>query len=413
MRFLVFLICLLIFNFSFAQQREKELRSKVDSIADQLTRDPVGDINAEQVSKAEIPGATVVARNKIGVLAIGGFFKTLAIADTKSELRSDAFVPGFLGLPGVDPAEKGQFYMDARATRLSFSALADVDGVRLKGYLEWNFRGEPTNFSFRLAYLTLTTKSGQGELLAGKYFSNIGDGLTVPDALSEPTVSGLMVNVREEQVKWTQRFASCWKWSVSVENAPTNDLFGLKFKQRAAPAFTGNVSWTQPAMRTHVFVGGMVRKIWVTDSAGDHHSTGWILDAGTHYQFTSKLRAQYSAAIGDALGNYMVGTDPLSAGVVLPGSGLDLRRGMGHYLAFQYKWTDKVRSNIMSGITVLERVDGVPSFLTRSTTQLGLNTMWRVKRFLTVGIEYWHGTRKQLDDLKYANDRFVVGVQLF
>jgi len=389
-----------------------DAQQKRDSMV--LRRDPVGDINAEQVSNAEIPGSVVIGRTNYGVIGIGGFFKTMAIFDSHSELRVDAFLPGYLGIPGVDPAVEGQFFLDARATRLNFSALADIDGMRFKGYVEWNFRGEPTNFSFRLAYLSMSSKSGNGELLAGKYFSQIGDLYAVPDAVSEPTVSGLLVNVREEQIRWTQKISQNWKLGFSLENTPTNDLFGLQFKQRSSPALATSLLWLHPKMKTHFFIGGLLRTFFVTDStAKNYHNKGWILSGGTHVNLSSKTRLQYAVGIGDAIGSYMVGTDPLSAGILLPGKGLELRRGLGHYLALQYKWNNVVRSNLMSGITVLEENAEIPSLLTRNSTQFGLNTFVRIKRFLTIGGEYWFGTRKTLAETKWSNNRFSIGMQLF
>lgn len=390
----------------FAQTNSK------DSIV--VGRNPIGDINAEQVSKAEIPGAAVVSRSKYGVLAIGGFFKTLGIVDTKSEMKLDASMPGYLGIPGVDAAQQGQSYIDARATRITLTALTDVEGLKLKGYVEWNFRGEPTNFSFRLAYLTVTTKSGKTEFLAGKYFSNIGDVYSVPDALSEPTVSGLMVNERQEQFKWTQVLSPSFKFSTSVENAPNADVLGSEIKNRIAPTITTNLSWVHPQFKTHFFIGGLLRNFWLTDKNDvEYKKSGWALSAGTHYSFSPKTKLQYVFSTGEGIGNYMVGADPLAAGIIIPNDKLSLRKSMGHYLALQHKWNDVLRSNVMSGMVILDNRTDYPSIFTYKSTQLGINTMWKIKKFLTVGVEYWYGTREDLSGKKWDNQRFVFGVQLF
>ncbi len=402
----------LIFIISLISIKSFSQVNNIDSIKS-LPRDPVGDINSEQVSNAQIPGTVVIARTKFGVLAMGGFFKTLAIADTRSELKIDACLPGFLGIPGVDNAENGQIFMDARATRMTFTALTIIDSIKFKGYIEWNFRGEPTNFSFRLAYLQMVTKSGKGELLFGKYFSNIGDGLSVPDAVSDPTVSGLMVNERQEQIKWTQNFTPGLKWAASIENTPTSDLFGINFEQRNAPALTTNIMWIHPAFKTHFTLAAMLRGFWVSDSVNNYTKAGWIISAGTHFNFSPKTRVQYSITVGEGIGNYMVGTDPLSAGLFIPGTGLELRKTMGHYLSLQHKWNDDVRTNIMSGLTTMEKNNKLPLFLTLYTTQLGINTMWRVKKFLTIGLEYWHDTRRNMNNTTFINNRFVFGMQLF
>ena len=59
-------------------------------------RDRVGDLNAEMIRAGEFPGSLELPGTEKISLAIGGFVKTVAIADSDAEAAGAAFLPAFL-----------------------------------------------------------------------------------------------------------------------------------------------------------------------------------------------------------------------------------------------------------------------------------------------------------------------------
>jgi len=99
-------------------------------------RDRVGDLNAEMIRAGEFPGSLELPGTEKISLAIGGFFKAVAIADSDAEAAGAAFLPAFLQTGREDV--RGSFSIDSTLSRLFFDARSPVTFGNLRGYLEFD-----------------------------------------------------------------------------------------------------------------------------------------------------------------------------------------------------------------------------------------------------------------------------------
>lgn len=384
------------------------------SAPDSFQRDPVGDLNAAAVQAGEFPGSIRLPGNDQISLAIGGFVKAVAIADSDLEGAGPIFLPAQLGTARND--RDGNFGLDASLSRLFFDARSRYDSGSFRGYLEFdaNNRNDGSlDFKYRHLYGAWTNP--HGTVTAGHTWSTLMDLKILPNGLTEPTVSG-PIFARQAQVRWSQTLSERLTYHVAFEDPSSDDVFtgqpsGLG--RVSVPDVVGAVELAGD--RGHIRVGAVYRTLEV-DTGPDIESTAnaWGIAVSGRRVFHDKDRLFFQAGYGEGLGRYLLGIQSTSGSAIDPADNqLVVRKNQGAMVGYEHAWDSKKSSSIVLGHAQSDRLAFQPLSEFKSSSFVLLNLMWKVLPQLSMGVEYQYGQRESFDGSSLDNNRVMFGVQFF
>ena len=385
-----------------------------EAVAD--TRDSVGDLNAEAVRAGTFPGSFRIPGPGAVSLRIGGFVKTVAIADSDAEASGTIFTPALLGARRSDT--DGNYSIDATLSRVFIDGRAPVGDGLIRGYVEWDFNGSGTGspaFNTRLAYGSW--QSSAGTLLVGHYWSTMMDLRILPEGLTEPTVSGVIFS-RQSQVRWTQPLGRSLTMNVAIEDPTNTDVEDYSANpELSVPQLPDGVMRFDlaPSDRWHLSLSGLLRDLRVELPTGKKHSElGWGLQLSGHISVASRDKFGFNGVYGEGLGRYMLGIQPTAGAVIDPATDtLVLRKNWGMFGTYQHFWSEKLRSTFTAGYAKSETLDWQPASTFSNSTFASVNLMWQILPYLTFGAEYGYGSRENKDGSDLDNHRFSLGFQFY
>lgn len=382
-----------------------------DTLRRPLTRDPIGDLNAEAVAAGTFPGAIVLPGTSTS-LAIGGFVKTAAMVDSRLEQSGANLLPGTFG-PGI--GGDGNFAIDATLSRLYFDGRAPVRNGSIRGYLEWDFNGTNNgslDLKPRLAFGTWDT--GRGVLLAGHNWSAFMNPKVVPESMTEATISGAVFS-RQAQIRWTQPFSTGVHLDVSLEDPNANDLYSQEVGvgRTRLPDFVAAAEMNVNG-KGHLRAGGILRRLESRDGDEDSPSTGWGVSLSGHLDVAASDRLAVSGTFGKGIARYILGNGPKAGGIVDPATGsVKVLGNFGGFVTYRHTWGERTRSSGGVGSAWAETLDDQQDDAFSSTTYGFLNLMHSPVPYVTVGAEYAYARYEAKNGSAIDNHRLVVGVQIF
>jgi hypothetical protein len=179
-------------------------------------------LNAGSVKAGVFPGSFKIPGTRDVSLAIGGFVKAVAIADSNAEGMGADFLPATLGTRRADT--EGAFSLDSTLTRMFIDARAPLQDGSVRGYIESDLNGGndgSLGIKMRHAYGSWATSTGT--LTAGHTWSTLMDTKILPEGLTEPTVSGAIFS-RQSLLRWSQPLSSDWTYHVAIEDPSSSDF---------------------------------------------------------------------------------------------------------------------------------------------------------------------------------------------
>lgn len=379
-----------------------------------LQRDAVGDLNATAVAAGDFPGSFRIPGSRDVSLAIGGFVKTVAIADSNLEGTGAIFLPASTGTSRPD--EDGNFGFDATLTRVQLDARAPAgSGGLVRGYVETDLNGTNNgSLSSNLRHAYGTWQTRRGTLTFGHTWSTLMDLKILPEGLTEPTVSGAIFQ-RQAQLRWTQPLSERSRLDFALEDPTSRDLFtdqpGLTRSGLPDLVVGAERDWPD---RGHLRVTGVARRLELGEEAGGGSDTGWGLSTGAHFDLGAADKLALSASYGEGLGRYLLGLPASAGGFVDPGDGrLQLIESWGGFASYRHRWSKSTRSTFALGHARLDLPGGAPADAFSSSTFGMVNLLWSPLPYLTLGTEYQFGEREDVDGSRRENHRLIFGVQVY
>ena len=190
----------------------------------------------------------------------GGRIKLDVIRDFDVVTNEDAFDPRTIAIDG-SVGTNSQIH--ARETRLTLDMRGPVEGKELRMYIETDLYGSGSVFRLRHAY------GSWGGVLAGQTWSAFVDDDNFPNTIDfESPVA--FPQIRQAQVRWTQRFNANTSWSVALEDnkstiqAPTDAPGKTEYPM---PDLTTRVRFS--GARGHVFASGFLGRARFRPVDGD------------------------------------------------------------------------------------------------------------------------------------------------
>lgn len=388
-------------------------QSSSENRPDTVKRDPVGDLNAEAIRSGTFPGSILIPGDGVS-LAIGGFVKTVVIADSSLEGAGPIFLPAYLGTTRDD--NDGNFSIDASLSRIYFDGRLDNESGAFRAYLEFDANGKndgSLNLNFRHIYGTWA--SDKGTLTVGHTWSKLMDLKVLTNALTEPTVSGAIFS-RQPQFAWSQRLNDWLSYDVSVEDPSSDDIFtgqSSNLGRVSVPDVIGAIE-AGTARQGHLRVAAIHRTLKVDTGANTEASdSGWGVSVSGHRPVLDSDRLFFQLVRGKGLGRYLLGIQSTAGAAIDPLDQLALRKNSGGFLGYRRAWNERFSSVILAGRAKTEQLDFISPEEPENTSFFLLNLTWQVMPQLTLGAEYQYGERENFDGSSLDNHRFMVGFQIF
>lgn len=382
-----------------------------------VQRDGVGDLNSASVVAGDFPGSFRIAGGREVSLAIGGFVKAVGIADTSAEKAGASFLPAFLGTQATE--RDGKFAMDASLSRLFIDGRAPMADGSVRAYVEWDFnQANNGSLSPNMRHAYGQWNNGKGTALtAGHTWSTIMNLNTLPEGLTEPTVSGAFFT-RQAQLRWSQSLGSSTILNIALENPNNTDV--LDYGTNANIARTRLPDTVvrldlDGAPTKQLSIGALLRDLRVRTP--DNQLTGdlaWGITASGYIVPFEGDKFVLNGVYGKGLGRYLLGIQPNSGSVIDPTTGeLLLRTNWGVFSTYRHAWSDSLRSTVMAGYARSEAFDWQPDSTFVGSAYGAANLMWQVSPVITVGVEYAYGLNETKVSDQLDNHRISFGIQFF
>lgn len=376
-------------------------------------RDAVGDLNAGAVAAGEFPGSILIPGTRQVSLEVGGFVKTVAIADSDLEGAGPIFLPALIG--AGRPDTEGNTSFDASLSRLLLDARAPTPNGSVRGYIEVDLNGANNgSLGIQLRHAYGSWRRGRGTLTAGHTWSTAMDLGVLPEGLTEPTVSGAIFQ-RQAQLRWSQGISEHFRFDVALEDGTSSDttISGPWRASTRLPDLIAATGWDWGSAG-HLRLTGLLREIRATDESGRSASaTAWGVSLGSHIGVGKTDKLAFGVSTGDGGGRYLLGVPPGAAGFLDVDGEIVLQRAAGAFATYRHVWTPKLRSTVAFGEAWVEDASWqAPDAFDSSTLGL-VNLMWSPLHYVTFGAEFQYGKRETKDGGSRDNQRVIFGVQIF
>jgi hypothetical protein len=313
-------------------------------------------------------------------MKIGGFVKADFIYDFNPIDSTDTFDTTTIPVD-APPRTNSRFH--ARQTRLSFDThwMASERTVRI--FVEGDFFSDNDRYRLRHAYGEV------GALLVGQTWTTFTDVAAAPATLDfEGSVSS--VNRRQAQARWTESvlhedvtLALAVEDSREIIQLPT----GLTGDPRTpSPDFVARVRFEREWGQFQV--AGLYRVLGFQPKGADLITgNGWGLNFTEVILLTDSTKVYSQIVFGQGIGSYRSLPDVVPSGP----EALEILGILGWMIGVTHEWTDLLSSNFV-----------------RRTTYLAANLIWKPLERVTVGAEYLHGLRENVDLHSAAANRLQV-----
>ncbi|PZO09840.1 MAG: hypothetical protein DCF27_04320 [Lysobacteraceae bacterium] len=331
----------------------------------------------------------------------GGFIELDAmLSDTSDGELTDDSAGRLLYLPSTTPvggsSEAGpDLDVHAQFSRFWFAADTDIDGHKVKGYIEADLFGnangneQSTNtygLTLRHAYV------GWDKWLAGQTWSNFQDAAALPDAVDFIGPTEGTVFVRQAQLRYTSG-----PWSASLEKPETTVtpyLVGARISSDDNSLPDATVRYLHKADWGHFTVAGLVRQLKYQTPLLDESDSAFALSVSGKWNIGANDDIRYMVSYGSGIGRYLglgLGSDALQAA---DGS-LQALDGRGGYIAWRHAFNPRLRGNLFVSAASYDNdplISGLA--VTRSACSIHANLVYTVLPKLEIGAEFIHGTRE-------------------
>lgn len=361
-------------------------------------------------------------------IKIGGFLKTVATFSrwddgsvAGNSLGRDFYLPSTIPTR-TTPASRSTTNNDfnAKHTRLWLNLDTTVAGHTLKGYVETDFQTSPGtqgserttngyNLALRRAYVQFDN------LTVGQDWSTFQNVATLPESTDFVGTTEGTVFVRQPLVRYSKKLSDMATLQLAVENGETQSAV----QGATSPTTTENDQDKMPdfVARLNVKAGNadlalasVVRQLRVDAGAVEDTAMGWGVSGSGKILFGNKKQhdLRFMATYGKGLGRY-VGLNFSPDAIVSAAGQLETPRLFAGFAALRIGLTPTVRTNLMFSYQDVNYPGGFAAgyFNTFNETAYSYagNIFWTPAKGFDFGVEYRHGQRQLVNDVKGQLDR--------
>ena len=330
----------------------------------------------------------------------GGFIKLDAMyTNTDGGEIADGSPGRLFYLPSTIPVGGGDegtdLDMHAQFSRFWFSADTDIDGHKVKAYIEadmfGNANGNETatntyGVTLRHAYVSWD------KWLAGQTWSNFQDAAALPDAVDFVGPTDGTIFVRQAQIRYTNG-----PWSLSVENPET--LVNAHLSTARISSDDNNLPdvtarYLHKAAWGHFTVAGLARQLKYETLASDESESAFALSVSGKWNLGANDDIRYMLSGGSGLGRYLafgLGADAMQAA---DGS-LEALDGYGGFVAWRHAFGPKLRGSLFYSMAQFDNDPALTGLaVTESARSIHANLIYSPLPRIDIGAEIIFGERE-------------------
>jgi hypothetical protein len=312
----------------------------------------------------------------------GGRVKIDFIRDFKPIGSEDSFDPRTIP---VDGSEGTNSNVHAKETRLNLDVRGMAEGRELRMFIETDFYGSSTTLRLRHAY------GSWGGLLGGQTWTTFMDDDNLPRTIDFEAPMAF-AQVRQAQVRWTQRFAGFVTWSASIEDnksaitVPTNIPGKAEYPM---PDLVTRFRFDVPKghVTTSAFIGAA--RFRPTDGDTDTVTLWGSMVSAKFIPFgQDSVYGVYT--FGQGIGRYRGGITAIPD----ENGKLDAVGGGAVMGGYEHFWTPRWSTNAVYSITDTSDEDFYTGAVNKSVTYSAVNLLyWFLGDRAWTGVEYIYGQR--------------------
>lgn len=376
--------------------------------------DGVARINNEPMDRAmrgyfRLPGTGTLIK-------LGGFIKTDVFVDAN---QAGTFYGQYV--PSTFPSSPQPHSVNAtvsmRPSRFFAEFLQPVGSGedKVKGYLEYDFMGNPDRNSLRMRQFYAQYKN----LLVGQTWSSFGDPDAFPDTLEFEGPPGIM-GTRQPMVRYTQPLNKANSIGLSVEktgvDTPGGTPFGAPVGSSLWPDLVGFYRYEND--RGHLYFG------FVSRSVGGVVPNSTVPDLRNHVQGyggslsgvwgSTRDNVVFQAIIGKGISNYYNDNFGLGSDVGFAANGKLVATPSGSgIIGYQHHWTKMLRSTFSYGYLQINNTAGDPETNYHISHYATGNFIVQPSPSLLFGAEYVYGSVERKNGFKWVAPRVLASVTYY
>jgi hypothetical protein len=363
-------------------------------------------INNEPMDRAlrgyfRLPGTGTLVK-------LGGFIKTDVFVDTnQAGTFYGQYVPA--SFPSSPQPHSVNSTVSMRPSRFFTEFLQPVGSGenKVKGYLEFDFMGNPDRNSLRMRQYYAQYKN----LLVGQTWSSFGDPDAFPDTLEFEGPPGLM-GLRQPMVRYTQPLNKAHSVGLSVEKSgtdtPGGTPYGAPLGSSLWPDLVGFYRYEND--RGHLYfafisrsVGGVIPNPTVPDLKNHVQGYGGSLSG---VWGSSKDNIVFQMILGKGISNYYNDNYGLGSDVGFNANGKLVATPSGSgTIGYQHHWTKVLRSTFSYGYLELNNTASDPGTNYHISHYATGNFMVQPSPSVLFGAEYVYGSLERKDGFKWVAPR--------
>ncbi|MCC8170225.1 MAG: hypothetical protein LIP00_00245 [Parabacteroides sp.] len=394
------LACLLVF-FSLSAQKTSKAWVFINSdSASANVLQMLYESRNRMVQDPQSPRFVMIDRSGKYVLGLGGFVAANISSDFNG-LSDKDFVIYDIPVPTAEFKDnKFNFALDQ--SRIFLKLVGDTEMGRLIAYIETDFRGGSGGLlHLRQAYVSFK------HFLVGQTWSTFMDLDGTPYTLDFEGPNS-MLSIRQPMIRYSWPITGKWMLEGAAE-VPTisystrTNMTALSYPQ-SVPDVIVRASYS--AGFGHVQLAGVLRTLVVPDTLVNksNHSVGYGFAFSGTVNLPAGFKFQYQATYGKGISHYFNG---------LKNRGLDLLYNpetrstslvpaWGGYVNLARTWGRGgiFTSNLLYGLADVNIHDNQLPHQYKKGYYFAVNTVWTFLKYGTIGIEYLHGERKNINGEK-------------
>ena len=303
------------------------------------------------------------------------------------------YVPSTIPVGGVDE-DGADLDSHVQFSRLWFGADTDLDGPKLKAYLEMDLFGGALGNEIATNTYGVTIRHAYvswDRWLAGQTWSNFQDAGALPDAVDFVGPTEGTIFVRQAQLRYTNG-----PWSFSLENPETTfaAFGGARGNSDDNSVPDATLRYMHRADWGHFTVAGLLRQLKYETPTSSESESAFALSVSGKWNINANNDIRYMLSGGSGLGRYLafgLGADTMQAA---DGS-LEALDGYGGFIAWRHAFTPKLRGSLMYSAAQFDNDPLLTGLaVTEATQSIHANLIYSPLPKIDIGAELIFGERE-------------------
>ncbi|WP_425557045.1 DcaP family trimeric outer membrane transporter [Ferrimonas gelatinilytica] len=327
------------------------------------------------------------------------------------DLSRQFYVPGTIGFT---PNGRGSTVTDfqARETRFNFTSSSDLDGHKLKFFLEMDFfthsdgnQRVSNSYSPRLRHATVTYDNWT----AGQTWSTFQNAGALPEALDFIGAAEGTPFVRQGMIRYTNG-----GWQIAIENPKatfTNAATGGRIESDSSYVPDGVVRYNFAGGDSNISIAAVLRQLQIDEDGIDESEFGYGVSLSGVVPTVGNDTFKFMVNYGDGVGRY-IALNYANAALLDGDSGeTDTISSVSGFVSYQAWWTDKLRSNFTASAFEADYGNMLTGSANETSYSGNINLLYSPVKPMTVGIEWLYAKNEKTGGEEGELNRFMLSLK--